>query len=422
MITARFFDGQSAEAQIVTLQIEGDLLRIAAADHVWEWPIGRVSAEPGGNGGARLSYGAAGDARLVLDPEAAAALRLRAPGVFDPSRRQVAQLGLALGLIAIAGALVLGFVFGLPRLAAPIARATPPTIEARIGDTARGQLSLLGFKPCLDPAGIEAQAALQRLADEIATIARSPFPIRVEFVDASLPNAFALPGGTVVVTNGLLSIAKTPEEIAAVLGHEIAHVTRRHSMVNVIRAIGAQFVLMSVTGVSGGGGGDIVGIAAGLAGNAHSRAAEAEADRLSIAYLHEAGYDPAGLGRFFERLSAGRTALAAQDAEAGEAETTDAETVVEAKPTRSNVRKALELWSSHPLHDARVDNATSQIAQLPGRGYQPAFSEAEWTAMNAACPPSVDENGILRRLRRAFGDKTTDKDLPPPAAPAPPAQ
>ena len=130
-------------------------------------------------------------------------------------------------------------------------------------------------------------------------------------------NAFALPGGKVGVYTGLLNLAESDDELAAVIGHEIAHVTARHGTERMSRAMA-----MAAAGIGLGAavsGRDeqtqtAVLIAYGLGSTIgvelpHSRRTESEADEIGILYAARAGYDPRGAVRFWERMmevSAGR--------------------------------------------------------------------------------------------------------------------
>ena len=116
------------------------------------------------------------------------------------------------------------------------------------------------------------------------------------------PNAFALPGGTVVMTDEL--IQKFPDEdvIAGILGHEIGHVVGDHGLNRLYRSLGVYVLIALLVGDTGPMLEDIL-----LEGNillslSHSRAQERAADEFGLTLSHRAGFDPAGLKVFFERL------------------------------------------------------------------------------------------------------------------------
>jgi predicted Zn-dependent protease len=139
---------------------------------------------------------------------------------------------------------------------------------------------------------------------------RSHLPYRFAILDSPIVNAFALPGGPVYATRGLLAHANSEAEVAAVMGHEIGHVNARHG----VEKLSQQQLLGGVLGAAS----LVVGErwsglvdAAGLGAQAlllqYSRDAEREADELGIRYMTRAGYDPRGMPRFMsilDRLSA----------------------------------------------------------------------------------------------------------------------
>ena len=122
----------------------------------------------------------------------------------------------------------------------------------------------------------------------------------LEFHLAERPdiNAFAAPGGVVVVNSGLLKKAASAEEVAGVLAHEIAHVELRHSLRQIVRSAGLRVIFGALAGDYDALG----GWAAQLGELKFSRDAEREADRRGLERLAEARIDPAGMLRFFETL------------------------------------------------------------------------------------------------------------------------
>lgn len=112
-------------------------------------------------------------------------------------------------------------------------------------------------------------------------------------------NAFAMPGGFVVVHSGLLALASTPEEVAGVLAHEVSHVENRHSLRAMIRGAGLTALLRLAFGDAGG----LTGIANDLTSLKFSRDDEAQADRDGLAALVKAGIRPQGMRDFFRKMA-----------------------------------------------------------------------------------------------------------------------
>ncbi len=123
-------------------------------------------------------------------------------------------------------------------------------------------------------------------------------------LDSEIVNAFALPGGYVHLSRGLLALANSEAEVAGVLAHEIGHVTGRHSAQRYSQTMGAN-ILSTILGLGLGGVGQQIGQAASgyyLAG--YSQDQEFQADSLGVRYLRRAGYDVQAMADFLSSLRA----------------------------------------------------------------------------------------------------------------------
>jgi predicted Zn-dependent protease len=113
-------------------------------------------------------------------------------------------------------------------------------------------------------------------------------------------NAFALPGGHLVVYTGLIAACKNESELMGVIAHELTHIRKNHVMKKLVREIGVS----ALTAVAGGNGGGTVREAARiLSSSAYDRTLEREADRGSADYMIRAHADAGGLPRFLLRLA-----------------------------------------------------------------------------------------------------------------------
>lgn len=359
MIQARFHDGRTAAAHTVDVAAADGTLSFAVAGEPFAWPIADLDVEELGD---RARLARPGDAaRLILSIED---WRTLAPSRGRRLRRR--ELRLIAGLTLAAAAVCAVVFIGVPIASGPLARATPTAYERRMGESFEAQIGL-AFKPCAGAAG---QQALQRLAGRLEQASDSPFELRARAVQAPMANAFALPGGAILVTDDLIEMAESPDELAAVLAHEAAHVERRHVMQAVWRSLGLGLILDAVVGGGTGAGQQAVLLAGSITDLRYSRKAELEADSRGQALLNRAGFSSAGMGPFFRRL----------------AEAADGE-----GPKAAAVR---ELISTHP--DTARRAALSDARARPG---PPAFTSAEWAAIKAACPAEKPR----RRLLPGFG-------------------
>lgn len=116
----------------------------------------------------------------------------------------------------------------------------------------------------------------------------------------SILNAFATPGGYVYVYTGLIKYLDSKDQLAGVLGHEIAHADLRHSTEQLTKSYGLSLLIKFFFGDNG----TLANMAGNLVGLQFSRADETEADMQSVIYLYDTKYDPRGVARFFEKMEA----------------------------------------------------------------------------------------------------------------------
>ena len=154
----------------------------------------------------------------------------------------------------------------------------------------------------LDPVVTE---YVNRMGQNLARNSDAKVPFQIKVIDSAEVNAFALPGGFMFVNSGLILHTQREAELAGIMSHEIGHVAARHATKQATRATMANYATIPLI-FFGGGVGLVVREAASLAtplGLFHfSRAMEREADRLGLAYMYRAGYDPVAFIDFFERI------------------------------------------------------------------------------------------------------------------------
>ncbi len=153
------------------------------------------------------------------------------------------------------------------------------------------------------------QAYVTRVGHRVLREAESnPFNFQFTVVDHPMINAFAVPGGFVYVTRGIMAELNSEAELAGILGHEIAHVTSHHSAEQMTRALGAQLLGLGLAVLSPGGPQNAAGWAA-LSNEistqillGYGREAELESDEKGLRWTVKAGYDPRGMVSFLRTL------------------------------------------------------------------------------------------------------------------------
>ena len=217
-----------------------------------------------------------------------------------------------------------------------------------------------------DPAVVDYVTAMGQ--DLARRTQRGDLDWRFFVVDAHEVNAFALPGGFIYVNRGLIERTQRLDQLAGVLGHEIGHVTQRHSVDQLKKQTGANVGVVLFCTLTGWCDNAAAQIAISVGGSAvfakHSREDEAEADSVAIDIVRAAGVDPRGIPSMFEILQAERR---------GEPGALEA------------------FFASHPLEGARVDRTRALIEQLPAGELEGLVSDqpsyAQFLARVRSLPP-----------------------------------
>ena len=297
----RFLDGRTAASRPIRLDLTDDVLTIRDLDGqtIASWPLAalRVIDENQLNSSMTIGISDIEGARLLLHPSDVRRALLEANPTLARWRR---HRGLGeLRTVAIWSGIMIAIVavgyFGWRPLAGVIATAIPPVWEARIGDTYRAAFTET-MRTCEGADGI---AALQSLVQRLTPETLSGTPITVDVVRQGQPNALALPGNHILVFEGLIADADSPEMLAGVIAHEIGHLDLDHPTRGIVEQLGLGIIISVAFGGSDAGNAGLV-----LASLSYSREAEAEADDRAIGLLNRAGIRSDGLARFFRKIEA----------------------------------------------------------------------------------------------------------------------
>lgn len=317
--------GGGAEA---TARWFGDRLEIAAGDRTWSGAVERVDSA--GFHGDRLRAdlrcaaedGEANFALFLDQPHARAAFAAGAPAGIAAQIDGAARSRRGAGRRSLLGWSVLGFVLLLPvlPLALFLARSDaiagwavdriPVEEEARLGDLVlaqtRARMELTDRGPAADAVRLIGERLTPGYPSARSDRARADGSPRLEYrwfvADRPETNAFAAPGGVVVVFSGLIRATETPEELAGVIAHEVSHAELRHSLRAMAKRLGLRALLSLALGDLSGSA--LEGAAANLTELQFSRDAEREADAEGLKRMVAARIEPEGMLRFFERLRA----------------------------------------------------------------------------------------------------------------------
>jgi len=257
-------------------------------------------------------------------------------------------------VLSIAALLVVLYKWGLPVLGTAAAAVVPVSVEERVGRLTAASLAPPETR-CTNPA---LSGPVEEIVRTLAAAAPpSPYyRFQVVVAEGELVNAFAAPGGHIVVFRELIEKTRAPEELAGVLAHEMQHVLGRHTTRMVFRSLAWQALLAALLGDTGT---VLVNLAGVLGDLQFGRADEHEADLEGMRMLQRARVDPQGMIRFFDNLEAG----AAQ------------------------MPRLAQYLSTHP----RTEDRLERLRRLASQGrYSPAplLPGQDWAAIAAArCRP-----------------------------------
>jgi Zn-dependent protease with chaperone function len=245
-------------------------------------------------------------------------------------------------------ALIVGLWFGSDLLVRLAVERIPVEWEEKLGEAA--YRDFLGHQDVMKegPAVAAVQEITQRLTQQIPD---NPYKFEVTVVKSDVVNAFALPGGHVVVFTGLIKKAESGEEVAGVLGHELNHVLQRHGLERIVKNVGVMTGVAIVIGDQRGLVGLMRQVGVELLTLKFGRAQETEADLTGLQLLYQARIDPTGMITFFQRLA-------------------------------EHDEGRVELLSTHPMSAGRAERLRAEVAKLQQRTAEPFTFD--WGAIRAS--------------------------------------
>ena len=218
------------------------------------------------------------------------------------------------------------------------------------------------------------QAYVQMVGKRVSDVSDRKIPYSFLLLNSEVPNAFALPGGKIFVTAGLMSRMTNEQQLAAVLGHEIVHVAAQHGVKSMQNGVGLA-VLVEIAGAVAGADKAAAAkaasqIAASMVSMKYSRSNEYDADKYGMKYITRAGYNPWGMPELLTILL----------------------NLSEKEPSSLEA-----MFSTHPLSSKRIAEAKATIAADPlYKGYSPATPD----------PKTAQFLGMRKRLMWAATFKT----------------
>ena len=250
---------------------------------------------------------------------------------------------------------VLGLWFGSDLLVEIAVSRIPVEWEQKLGESAYRDF-LSHQEVVKEGPGVAAvEEMTHRLTEQILN---NPYKFQVTVVKSDVINAFALPGGYVVVFTGLMKKAESGEEVAGVLSHELNHVLQRHGLERIVKNLGLMAVAAIVFGNQQGLIGMMKQLGVELFTLKFGREQETEADLTGLRLLQRAKIDPSGMITFFERLS-------------------------------EKDEGRMEWLSTHPMSAARANRLKAELAALPKKSTEPFTFNWKTIQMSLGTLPSA---------------------------------
>ena len=241
----------------------------------------------------------------------------------------------------------------------------PFSVDQKIGELADKEMASSAGVTIKEPIVLDAIDEIVERLEPHSGMEEGTFKVKV--IESDQVNAYALPGGYLVVFTGLIAEADSPEEVAAVIGHEMAHVTERHGLERIVGSLGLISIVQIIFG-------DAAGLALAVrdlftlaAINSYSRDQETEADITGIRILSAAQVNPRGSIAFFEKM----------------------------KENQSSLEKSgLFDWvSTHPDHTQRIAELKQEISTLSVVEYKPF--KMDWEQVKSTLQPQeIEKNPI----------------------------
>ena len=302
-----YYDGDSSARREVAVSLTNEgRLRLLGEGVELSFSPGQVGLSPK-LGALRRSLYLPGGAKCEIEDGALAdalGKRWKKGTFFARLHRWESSLKLALCALAITvGAVWLFFTFGIPALARQAAFAIPPGAETVLGRETLEILDRMVFRPtALDEARrTELLAHFDTMA---ADLRGEGYRLAFRAGGRLGPNALALPGGVVILTDELIALAERDEELIGVLAHEIGHLQGRHALRQVLQNSATGLIVATITGDIFSASSLAAALPTMLVDAKFSRDMEREADEAAVAYLDRRGLSRSHFAAILGRLQA----------------------------------------------------------------------------------------------------------------------
>ena len=403
-----FYDGKSANKYPVKLRLTARQLVLNFPDgHQIQWPYTSLQlSRTNSTGPVRLEHSTSNpdiipEALVIENPDFLREAHRVAPGALgnvwnQPHKRSFRYVLMILALVVLPPLIFAIWVYAIPAMTNAVADRIPTTWEEKLGQDYFQTL----FKKSIKEPDPQVGKALDAISKRLLTaVPDQPYHFRIHVHPSKMVNAMALPGGTIVVFQGLINATETPEELAGVLAHEFQHVLKRHSTRNIIRSEAINLFGMIISGNSDSMTNVILQAGSVLEHLRYSRQLESQADAEGMKMMLATHVDPRGMIRVFEKLEEEQhrqLESMKKDKKSADSEKKDSAE----KDSKKTDKKGITLpeWtnylSTHPEGNDRVE-VLKKLSEHSVQKPRPLLPGFDWKSMHRETKETKDSNFIF---------------------------
>lgn len=399
---ATFYDGKSANKYPVKLRLTPRQLELVFPDGrqiLWRYPTLKLT-RTGASAPVRLEHLPANpdlipESVVIEDPNFLHEAHRVAPGALgtiwnQPHKRPLRYVLMILAVVTLPPLIFALWVYAIPTMTNAVADRIPTNWEERLGQNYFQTL----FKEPLKEPDPKTRKTLDAISKRLlAAVPDQPYQFRIYVHPSKMVNAMALPGGTIVVFQGLINATETPEELAGVLAHEFQHVLKRHSTRSIIRSEAINLFVLIISGNSDSMTNVIIQAGGVLEHLRHSRELETQADAEGMKMMLATRVDPRGMVRVFEKLEQEQQRQM-ESLKKGKKKADPEEKNSAEKPSKEKDKEEKESdeegitlpeWtkylSTHPEGEDRVE-VLKKLSENPAHKPEPLLPDFDWKSMH----------------------------------------
>jgi beta-barrel assembly-enhancing protease len=346
-LQGKYLDGLSSRPLPVQVQLYKNYIKILGTDKavIETWDIGEIkNIDFTGSMTVHMNYGSFPEKNLILEGELAFNTvkilypQLNRDNIYFHLLKGNRLKIFLYGLISLISVLLIYLFIVAPYIAVKIVGLIPQKQEILLGNKM--------FESIEQFSDIDRDMSLRLNEFYAETNFKSKYPVDIIYVDESLVNAYAVPGGKIVVYRGLIEKMNDWKQLAGLLAHELAHVEKRHSLKSLSRSLSIYLAVAVLTTDLSGASTVLIDNAFKLNELSHSRSFEKEADDTGFDYMNENKIDPQGMVELFEKIEKEESML-----------------------VNEKSRKILRYVSTHPLTEDRILHLKTRIKDNGSKKY-----------------------------------------------------